>query len=399
MDSPSVAVLFDRLGPYHRARLEAAGRRLPITAVEFAGESSVYDWEEVRGQNHFQRVTLFPDRESPSIPVGIMWKAVGSALDRIAPDAVAIPGWWTPGALAALEWCCRSGVPAVAMSATTAHDFERHWWRELPKKRLVRLFSAAVVAGEEHRSYLSSLGMPAERVFLGYDVVDNRHFREGAASVRKEASEWRQDLGLPKRYLLACARFVPKKNLVRLVRVFSQYRRETEASPWDLVVLGDGPERDNVEQAITETGVESAVHLPGFKQYDELPTYYGLADAFILPSTTEQWGLVVNEAMASGLPVLVSEHCGCASELVRSGENGHTFDPYDVDGMCRHIKRMANGTYSRDAMAKASARIIDQWTPERFADGLEQAVRTAFSAPDPHASILDRVLMRGVAYR
>ncbi len=81
---------------------------------------------------------------------------------------------------------------------------------------------------------------------------------------------------------------------------------------WDLVLLGDGPLKPTLLKLISSLGLESCVHLPGFKQYDELPVYLGLAETFIHASTTEQWGLVVNEAMASGLPVLVSNRCGCA---------------------------------------------------------------------------------------
>ena len=81
--------------------------------------------------------------------------------------------------------------------------------------------------------------------------------------------------------------------------------------------------------------------MPGFKQYDELPIYYGLAGAFIHASTTEQWGLVVNEAMAAGLPVIVSERCGCAPDLVENGRNGFTFDPYDVDALTHLMLKMA----------------------------------------------------------
>jgi glycosyltransferase involved in cell wall biosynthesis len=372
---------------------------MSIVAIELAGESSVYEWEKVDEDENFSRVTLFPERDSDSVGVSTMRCAVASQLDDIAPEAVAIPGWSKPGALAALEWCCQAKVPAVVMSATTAQDSARYWWKEVPKRRLVALFSAAVVAGQAHRSYLSSLGMPAERVFLGYDAVDNEYFREQSSAVQEEAAAWRRRLGLPERYFLACARFVPKKNLIRLIRAFAQYRHQAHAASWELVLLGDGPERATIEHAVAEAGIGSVVHLPGFKQYDDLPKYYGLADAFIHASTTEQWGLVVNEAMASGLPVLVSERCGCAPELVCSGENGYTFDPYDVAAMHRHIERMADGTYDREAMGEASRRIVDRWTPERFAEGLHQAVQVALKHPKPDASIVDRTLMRGLAYR
>ena len=140
---------------------------------------------------------------------------------------------------------------------------------------------------------------------------------------------FRTRFGLPQRFFLASNRFLPKKNLPGLLRAFAQYRTAAGADPWDLVLLGDGPLRPDVERLIADIGLAGAVHLPGFKQYPELPAYYGLAGAFVHASTSEQWGLVVNEAMAAGLPVLVSDRCGCAPDLVAEGINGFTFPPED----------------------------------------------------------------------
>ena len=143
-----------------------------------------------------------------------------------------------------------------------------------------------------------------------------------------------------------------------------------------------------------------AVVLPGFRQYDELPAFYGLAGAFVHASTTEQWGLVVNEAMAAGLPVIVSGRCGCAPDLVRNGVNGFTFDPEDVEELAGLMQRMAamrDG--QRVAMARAGQRIIADWGPQRFADGLLQAVRAALRRLPPQASRSDQALLWALARR
>jgi len=139
--------------------------------------------------------------------------------------------------------------------------------------------------------------------------------------------------------------------------------------------------------------------MPGFKQYDELPAWYGLAGAFVHASTTEQWGLVVNEAMASGLPVLVSERCGCAPDLVKDGVNGFIFDPYDVERLARLMYRLAHGDVDRDAMGRASQEIIADWGLERFADGLAKAVDVAVSRPTPKAPWFDCLLLQALMYR
>jgi glycosyltransferase involved in cell wall biosynthesis len=138
------------------------------------------------------------------------------------------------------------------------------------------------------------------------------------------------------------------------------------------------------------------VLLPGFKQYPDLPTYYGLASAFIHASTTEQWGLVVNEAMASGLPVLVSNRCGCAPDLVQEGVNGFTFDPYDVQQLTQLMLRLSTFNSQLSTMAAASRRIIANWGPNRFASGLKAAVDCALAVGPKKASPLDRVILRAL---
>ena len=130
-----------------------------------------------------------------------------------------------------------------------------------------------------------------------------------------------------------------------LIRAYARYRRLADSRedgqrakdnrPWDLVLLGDGPLKADICRLISDFRLHGHVHLRGFIQYRELPAYYALADAFVHASTTEQWGLVVNEAMATGLPVIVSNRCGCVPDLVAEGKNGFTFDPGSVESLAK----------------------------------------------------------------
>ena len=133
--------------------------------------------------------------------------------------------------------------------------------------------------------------------------------------------------------------------------------------------------------------------MPGFKQYEELPTYYASAGAFIHASTIEQWGLVVNEAMASGLPVLVSNRCGCAKDLVREGVNGFTFDPYNEEQLADLMVRIASDEVARYQMGARSREIIAEWGTDRFASGVKASVETALSAPKKKAGFMDRLIL------
>jgi glycosyltransferase involved in cell wall biosynthesis len=395
-----LAVLFHRLGPYHHARLQAAGLRCSLTSVELSLVDGTYRWANVDGARGFRRVTLFQHADADAVAPREVSRRVRDALTRADPAVVAIPGWSHPAALAALLWCLRRRRPAVMMSDSTAADATRRWHREAIKRLVLRLCNAALVAGVPQFEYVRSLGFGDGRVFCGYDTVDNLHFARGAQRVRADAPLWRRRLGLPERFFLAVSRFIAKKNLIRLLDAYAAYRQRAGANAWYLVLLGDGAFRTAIESRIAEADLAGNVVLAGFRQYDELPAWYGLASAFIHPSTIEQWGLVVNEAMASGLPVLVSNRCGCAPDLVEDGVNGFTFDPSRVEALAGLMQRVAALTdEERAAMGRAGQRIIADWGPERFADGLMQAPEAALRSPPPSPSWFDQALLWAVARR
>jgi 1,2-diacylglycerol 3-alpha-glucosyltransferase len=373
-----LAVVFHRFGPYHLARLEAAGafcagRGVELLGLECGRTDTVYAWDVVAGARHFRRVTLLDRgvgerRADPQVAA-----AVRGALDRERPDVVAIPGWSFASAVAALRWCTAHGAGAVLMSESARQDHRRVWLKEWIKRRRVRRFGAALVGGTPHADYAAELGLPRDRIFLGYDVVDNRHFGEGADAARADAPSRRAALSLPPRYFLASSRFVPGKNLSTLLDAFAAHRGRAGAGAWSLVLCGDGPLRDTLRQQALRLGIGSAVTFPGFVQYPDLPAYYGLASAFVHASAVEPWGLVVNEAMAAALPVLVSRQCGCAHDLVKDGENGFLFDPADSAALAETMRRLAGGGADLERMGRVSRQRIGEWTPDRFALGLWRA--------------------------
>jgi glycosyltransferase involved in cell wall biosynthesis len=160
--------------------------------------------------------------------------------------------------------------------------------------------------------------------------------------------------------------------------------------------LGDGPLREVLDNQLSTLNLRGHVHLPGFKRYEELPVYYGLAKVFVHPSTTEQWGLVVNEAIASGLPVIVSERCGCVPELV--GDNGFTFDPLNEDELTARLLDMASlSDRDLERLREASRGIAARFGPELFGKGLEDAARMAIENMQRKFGVRDRALLLGAA--
>jgi len=209
----------------------------------------------------------------------------------------------------------------------------------------------------------------------------------------------RTRLALPIDFFLVSNRFIEKKNLPSLLDAYARYRNQAGPAAWKLVLLGDGPLKLKLQDIVNQYDLTQWVLMPGFKQYDDLPAYYGLAGAFIHASTTEQWGLVVNEAMAAGLPVLVSNRCGCAPDLVEEGRNGYTFDPQDVDALAGLMLKVAADDCDRAAMGQASREIISHWTPQTFAENLSKAVEAAMNAPRLKANLLDKTLLWALIHR
>jgi glycosyltransferase involved in cell wall biosynthesis len=379
-----------------------------VVALEIAGADATYEWEqESGGGGQWERVTVFPDGVFERIPAGEMRRRIVRELDRIRPDAVAIAGWGTVDARACLDWCKRNDAKAIVMSETRAADGRRVWWKEWVKSRIVRRFDAALCGGESHKRYLVQLGMPEERIALGYNVVDNDFFKSRIAN----CGTW-----IDSPYFLASNRFVERKNLGRLVEGYKIFQdsvlrlqKAEKTGVWPLVLLGDGELRGDLEARCAELGLRIAtgfsneragstegqnlklnshklktptgggcVFFAGFRQIGDLRAFYADAGAFVHPALEEPWGLVINEAMATGLPVLSSRNVGAAEELVVEGKTGFLFDPGDVNSIAESLFKMFSmSEAARHKMGVEAREMLERKVPSRaFGEGLAKVLGT-----------------------
>ena len=401
MKNGPIAILFDRLGPYHWARLQAAARLFHVVAVETCAVTHEYQWERINEPRAFEKVTLFDEAsDGRSLKRALLRQRMANALRQIDPTVAMIPGWATPASLVALEWCLRNQRPAVVMSESNAFDEKRYAFAESIKRIVVSLFSAGLAGGQLQREYLITLGLSCHRVFTGYDVVDNEYFATNAAHIRENEAAFRRELKLPEKYFLASARFVPKKNLRGLIEGYAFYRSLAGLNYWKLVLLGDGPLRSELVSLRHKLDLDSDILLPGFIQYRELPAYYALADGFVHASTTEQWGLVVNEAMATGLPVIVSDRCGCVPDLVAESKNGFTFDPASVKALGKLLVDMSRLSERRlEEMGEESRRIVAGFTPAHFATAAQRAIDVVKVTPICRATPFSLLLLKALIRR
>jgi 1,2-diacylglycerol 3-alpha-glucosyltransferase len=382
------AIIFINFGPYHLARGKALAHHPEVDAyfIELAAEQKLYPWTADKDKLAGRLVTISPQAYELSAKSELTRKIV-AALNKIRPQALALAGYGEPPMRAAARWARSNRCGVVVFSETTAWDSQRRWWREQAKKRWVqRYVDAAVVGGEPHRRYVVDLGVNPGRVWDRYNVVDNDYFTRACGELRRKHASAREQAGLPEKYFLYVGRFATVKNLKFLLRAYRRYR-EIHSEPWSLVMVGDGPRRAELLNFARAEGLHDVV-WPGFRQSGELPAYYAFAGCFILPSSVEPWGLVVNEAMASGLPILASRRCGCAADLVSEEENGFTFDCENADELAGLMKRVAASPPAmREAMGAASLRIISRWTPEIWAEQVAAALRHAVAVKSATAVV------------
>jgi len=405
-----IAVITSVSTPYFRARFRAAAALPGVTidSVELSRLSSDYAFDPVDGAADFERHIL--SNHPGEVASG---RRIACLLDAHfrshRPDLLGVPGWIIPNAFAAIQWALPARVPVILMSESTRDDFARHPLKEWVKRRAVSLASSALAGGSPHRDYLRHLGMADDRIFDGYDAVDN-------ATFASESERWREADGPQPPYFLASNRFIPKKNLPRLLSAYARHAASPSAirSPWPLVLLGDGEEKASLRAHAGALGLSlqegapweraaaagPCVYWPGFRQIEELPRFYAHAGAFVHASTTEQWGLVVNEAMACGLPVIVSNRCGCAPDLVKEGKNGWTFDPLDDVALAGLLERVgALDDAERARLGQSSREIIADWGPERFVSGLKAAAEKAIEVGPKRAGMIDRMMLKVLATR
>jgi 1,2-diacylglycerol 3-alpha-glucosyltransferase len=369
----SAVLIFANFGFYHLARLRALAEVLPVTAIELAAEQKLYGWRADKAG--YDIITLhggaFEERRSFRVRLRLilsLWRV----LNTIRPRALLIPGYSDVCCLAAAVWARMRHARTVLMFETTEIDQPRVRAKELVKTALVKLlFDFGFVGGQRTSDYLEKLGMDSRRIVRNYNAVDNAFFAHGADDVRDTSCP--ADWGLPSQYFLYVGRLAPEKNLLGLLRAFGRY--VDSGGTWSLVLVGTGPQEQYLKSTADRLGLAGLVHFAGFKDGRFLLPYYGFAGCFILPSVREPWGLVVNEAMASGLPVLVSIVCGCTPELVSPGVNGYSFAPGDERDLAERLLRLASlPKESMVAMGLASRRIVSAFSPAKWAESAVEAL-------------------------
>ena len=358
--------------------LRARGDELVV--VELTSTGTVYAFAEceTEGTDKFPEIEwyeLFPGEKLPTVPPkrasAVLWRK----LEELSPDVVLAGAIAFIAGATAVRWgrFRRRGV--TILDNSRLEDVPRPEWVEWVKKRIYRNVDAVLTPAPSHAPSYAHWGIRPDRIFYGLNVVDNAFFEAGSRKARGELEAVRSRLNLRCPFFLGVGRQVAKKNWMGLLAAYERYRLKAGENAWDLVLVGDGEEHPQLERWVQERGL-AGVRFDPFCTQAEVCSYHALARCLILPSFYgETWGLVVNEAMASGLPVLVSRQCGCSSVLVREGENGWTFDPGNGKEMTDALERMAGVSDEKwGQMSERSRQIVSEWGLDRFTQGVLEAI-------------------------
>lgn len=370
MDSPRLKLLLVHtvLWSHYKAAVFSSSHKLaPARGIDFKviqiarNELKRRDFDSIDYNVHNYPYELLFDDYLESIPLVRRIQRVLRAINTYSPDVLVIPGYSDPVCWAALAFGKWKGIRIASTMGSTEKDRPRMAHKEWAKSVLLRFIDGVYCYGTPQRKYLQKLGVSEHKIITRRQATDNRSIREIFLKARN--SDIPCD-DFPERNFVFAGRLAPEKNVFFLLDAFRKTR-----SDWGLIIVGAGPEEEALRQYRDKHKIEG-VFFVGSKRWNEVFDYFACSSVFVLPSTRDPWGVVVNEAMLCELPVLVSTRCGCAPDLVDEGINGFTFDPWQMPSLISRMQEFIDGEHDLERMGKASLEIIKNFTPERAAEQL-----------------------------
>ncbi len=305
MKQQSILLVWDRIGDYHLTRVKACAEIMDgaLYTADLAGSDALYKWDSIVQKNHY----ILSTKPVETSDLWNRFKAFRKIIKIHSIDTVAMPYGYTEY-LVFLLYARLNGIKTIVFCESWyTRGKVKDFFKSLLLKSIGNRFFVSGQRAYEH--LIHSYHIQAGKIMQGYSVVDNNHFE------RIQKTEHNHT----KKQLLCVARYSKEKNIEFLIRCFA---KSTIHKTHTLLLVGDGPCKAELQALIHSLSMQDSIELKGWVTYAELPAIYESATGFVLPSTFEPWGLVVNEAMAAGLPILLSDACGCVPDLVEEGKNG-----------------------------------------------------------------------------
>lgn len=356
-----INILFtvERIGPYHNSRFNNVSKseNINLNVLETDSLSNRYPWQDILDKSY--KVFKLPKKNKTNSRFKIK-KEVSKILNEASPDIIYISGWDGIVSHFLFFICQLKKIPIVILSDSRYKDSKRIKFFELIKKNLLKGCSSGIVAGKESENYLIKLGLKKESIFKPYNVVDNKYFLNNNNSK------------ILNNYILCISRFLKRKNHIRLLKAFESYKKA--GGSLDLKLIGDGPEKRNILNTINKLAFASNISIEAWKDISELKELYKNAKVFVLLSTNDQWGLVINEAMASSLPCIVSYECGCFLDIIKDKNTGWGVDPKN-EKQLTNIFNQIDKTGEKEFIEKQKncLKIINDYSLEKFSQAVQDS--------------------------
>jgi glycosyltransferase involved in cell wall biosynthesis len=363
---PVIAFVWDNFGPMHVDRCEAVAVTGARTfAVELFGASPTYGWNQPAAA--FAKTTLYPQKPARRSTLATAWK-IWRACRRDGATHAFLSHYDMLAIFIAAVLLRLSGIRAYTMACSKFDDSPRHLVRELGKRLFMLPYSGAITSGARSRDYLRWLGIPKDQIRTGYNTLS-------LARIREQAGVDPAPSGAPyaERHFTVTARFIEKKNLLVTLDAYATYRNMA-ARPRKLHICGSGPLEASLREKVAALGLQTEVIFGGFLQSRDIAKRLGTTLALLLLSTEEQFGNVVIEAQAVGVPVIVSDRCGARDDLVRSGYNGFVVEPDNPNGAALFMKLLAEDEALWSSFAERSLSSSARGDSSAFASAVTSLV-------------------------
>ncbi|HYS24401.1 MAG TPA: glycosyltransferase family 4 protein, partial [Vicinamibacterales bacterium] len=350
----------------------------PTPAQQGVGFNEAFAWDVGLTEGYTCRVLAepHPDRRFDSASfTGADVGSIGDAIAATRPDAVIVPGWHSTFYLRAIAACRRANIPVLYRGDSNLLSGPRGLTRlpwSLRTRAALKMFDGYLSVGTRSRQYLRHFGAPEPLIFDSPHCVDNAAFAAGADCLGTGGAwqQARQEMGAgPGDFLVLFAgKFVALKRPIDVIEAAARLGSDVVVA-----MAGNGPSMDATREAAKRLNVR--VTWCGFLNQTAMPRALAAADCVAVPSETESWGLIVNEALATGTPCVVSSGVACATDLVRAGVSGAVYEVGDIDGLAASLRQVREAALGGVITADTCRRAVSSFSFERATDGVVAAAK------------------------
>jgi glycosyltransferase involved in cell wall biosynthesis len=378
-----LVIITEIISPYRIPLFNALASRPEMDLhVIFLGETDpkLREWPVYKDEIRFSFQVLSSWRHRIGRYNALLNAGMWSGLNKADPHVIVCGGYSYFASWEALLWAQRHKRPFLLWSESNQQDQrQRRAPVEFLKRQFLHRCDGFIVPGKSAYEYVQAHDVGDKSIFIAPNAIDNQLYADAAEVARKNVEQHQLRMRVPQRYFLFVGRLVREKGVFELLSAYGRLDGGLRQNI-GLVIVGDGPCRSQMQQLAGKI-VPGNVVFSGFVHREDLGAYYGLAEVLILPTYTDTWGMVVNEAMACGLPVIVSEAAGCSADLIHENWNGMLIKPRDVAGLESAMKRVATETDFRRTMGTNSAKLIREYSPEAWAISVERSMCEAVGKP------------------